>query len=54
MALGGGGGSDGSVSEWLRHQRMSIATALAEATRHSAPRSPNTGRAREAEEQDVA
>ena len=41
------------LRSWLRHERMTVAMALAEVTHHSAPRGQKTARAREEERDEL-
>ena len=40
------------LRQWHRHERMTVAMALAEATHHAAPRGPKTARAGEGVEHE--
>ena len=41
------------LRQWHRHERMTVAMALAEATHHAAPRGPKTARAQEEVERET-
>ena len=41
------------LRQWHRHERMTVAVALAEATHHAAPRGPKTARAQEEVERET-
>ena len=41
------------LRQWLRHERMTVAMALAEVTHHAAPRGPKTARAEEEAEYET-
>ena len=42
-----------TLRQWHRHERMTVAMALAEATHHAAPRGPKTARAQEEVERET-